>query len=264
MMNNASILMGTQSLSRFAVVPLLVLTLGASACGSDPTDPTPLAPVQSLEVYSGPLDPGGVSTYLFTLGTTSTVQLMLAGAVLDAPLRSFSPVLHLEIATWTGSECQTLVQTDTQPRLTAALHAYLEAGTYCAKVSDLGALTEAVGTTLRIVAPVLIKSGGQPGTETFSSTITPAGSAVRTIQASEAGTVAITLTGLSAAGEAGLGLGVPATDGSGCKYSQIVRAMPGDSPQITTRVDAGPYCVSIFDAGNFTRNESFSMTIAHP
>jgi hypothetical protein len=265
MMATLSIPMRHTLTSRFVSLALLVVSLLTAGCASDPTAPTPTPLEQSLEVYAGPLDPGGTSTYLFTIGQTGTVQLMLAGVVLDNPIRSISPVMRLQISKWSGTECETLHQVDTVPRLTAALHAYLEPGSYCASVSDPGSLTEPVGVTLRIVAPALLRTGGDPGTATWTSTITPNGRATRTFVASAQGMASITLNSLSnGAVEAGIGIGVVATDGSGCKYAQIVRAIPGASPQLTTRVDAGDYCATIFDVGNFTANETFTMTIQYP
>jgi hypothetical protein len=255
----------TSFTSRFGVLLLLAATLFVAACDSDDTAPSPIPIQQSLDVYSGPLDPGGTSTYLFTLGETSTVQLMLAGAVLDNPLRSIAPTLRLEFSRWDGTACVPQLSTDTAPRLTAALHGYFSPGTYCAAVIDPGNLTEPAGVTMRIVAPALLDTGGDPGTVTFASSITPAGTATRSFEASTPGTVSITLTDLSAgAVEAGLALGIWPGDGSGCKFAQVVRVVPSDTPHITTQVDPGDYCVMLYDVGNFTKNETFSVRIQHP
>jgi hypothetical protein len=265
MMDIASIPMRLTFSSRFAWLILVLVTVLTSACASDPTAPTPDTLNPSVEVYSGPLDPGGTSTYLFTNNGTTTVQLMLAGVLLDSPLRSIAPVLRLQIGKWNGTGCDTITTVDTAPRLTAALHAYVESGSYCAIVSDPGSLTSTAGVTLRIAAPALLRTGGEPGAATFSSTITPSGSATRTFEASVQGPATVAVTSLSAgAVEAGLGLGVMASDGSGCKLAQIVRVVPGVSPPLTARVDAGQYCAMLFDVGNFTKNETFSMTIGYP
>lgn len=253
--------------TRFTSLPLLAVMVLTQACGSDePVAPTPIEePAQSIQVYSGPLDPGGTNTYLFTLQTQSTVQLMLVGAVVDSPLRSLSPVLRIRIATWDGTSCITRTEHDTAPRLTAALHAFLDPGTYCAVVTDPGTLTEAVGATLRIVAPALLRTGGQAGTRTFSSTITPAGTATRTFESTVPGRVNITLNSLSAgAVEMALGIGVPATDNSGCKLSRVVRATAGGSAQLSVDTDAGDYCATLIDVGNLTAISSFTLTIQHP
>lgn len=266
MMDIASTPMRHTFLSRFAFLPLVLATLLTSACAADPTAPTPEPLEQALEVYAGPLDPGGLTTYLFTTARPGSIQLMLAGVVLGDPLRSISPTLRLQIARWNGTECETVTSIDTAPRMTAALHAYIEPATYCAIVSDaVGTLTEPVGVTLRLAAPALLSTGDEPGTATFTNTITPRGSASRTFVASTQGVTSIALTSLSAADvEVGLGVGVLPLDGSGCRLTQIVRAVAGVSPPFTVRVDAGPYCAVVFDLGNFTKNETFSLTITHP
>ena len=253
--------------TRLTSLPLLAVMVLTQACGSDePVAPTPIeeAP-QSVQVYSSPLDPGGTNTYLFTLQTQSTVQLMLVGAVVDNPFRSLSAVLRIQFATWDGTSCVTRVENDTAPRLTAALHAFLDPGTYCAIVTDPGTLTEPVGATLRIVAPALLRTGGEAGTRTFSSTITPRGTATRTFESTVPGRVNITLNSVSeGAVEMALAIGVPASDNSGCKYSQVVRAVPGGSPQLSVETDAGDYCASLVDVGNLRAISSFTLTIQHP
>lgn len=248
------------------MLPLLAAVFLNGACGNDPTAPTPNLPNPALEVFTGPMDPGGLNTYLFTLQTPSTVQLMLAGVVIGEPLRSISPALRVQLAQWNGTECAPLESIDVEPRMTAALHRRIDPGTYCAVVSDPNhVLTEPVGIVMRAVAPVLISTGGSPGSATFTSTITPGGMSTRTFEASHAGDVNITLTNLSpAVGTAALGIGLLATDGSGCKATRIVRTAPGASPQITARVDAGDYCVLVFDDGAFVDGQSFSVKIDHP
>jgi hypothetical protein len=253
--------------SRFATLPLLAAIVLTQACGSDePVRPTPIEePPQSIEVYSGPLDPNGTNTYLFTLQTRTTVQLMLVGAVIDSPLRSLSPVLRIRIATWDGTSCVTRTEVDIAPRLTAGLHAYLDPGTYCAVVTDPGTLTESVGATLRIVAPALLRTGGQAGTRTFSSAITPGGTASRTFESTVPGRVNVTLNSVSeGAVEMALAIGVPASDNSGCKFSRVVRALPGGSAQLSVETDAGDYCVTLVDVGNLKATSAFTVTIEHP
>lgn len=251
-------------ISRFTCLPLVAAVVLATACSSEPTAPTPGPRTQSIEVYSGPLDPGGTNTYLFTLQEQTTVRLMLAGAVLLNPLRTVSPALTLRIGEWDGSVCTTLHEAQTMPRLTSALHAYLEPGTYCAVVSDPGNLTEPIGATMRIVAPVLLRTGGGPGTIAFTSVVTPAGITSRTFESSVAGQVTITLDTVAAgAVEMALGIGVVAPDGSGCRYSQIVSAVPG-GPGLSVPTDAGDYCVAIIDRGNISAPSSFTLTVVHP
>ena len=251
--------------TRFVILPILAAAMLTTACEGDATGPTPDLRVQALEVYSGPIDPMGTSTYLFSIDRPSTVQIMFAGAVVDNPLRSISPVLRVRLSQWNGAECVTVHEIDTAPRLTAVLHRQLDPGTYCASVVDVGALTEPTGLVLRIVAPVLLGTGGTPGTETFASTITPGGASSRTFEASAAGIVQLTFASLTPnTGEMGFGLGLLAVDGSGCKLAHIVRTVAGPAPQISMRVDAGDYCVGLFDVGNITAHQAFSVKIDHP
>lgn len=267
MMDTSTLPLRSTLLTRAAALALVpIMAVASAACSSDPTAPTPDPVVQSLEVYAGPLDPGGTSTYLFSLNQRTTVQVMLAGVVTGAPLRSISPTLRVELRVWNGSECEVRYSLDTAPRMTAALHAFLDAGTYCAMVTDaLGTLTEPVGATVRITAPALISTGTEPGSAVFTSTITPAGTTSRTFVASTQGTATVTLTSLSAGSvQVGLGLGLIATDGGGCRLTQIVHTVPGTSPQLTARIDPGDYCAMVFDTGGITRPESFSFTLTHP
>ena len=252
---------------RLRVLPLiLALGLSVSACSSDSTGPTPIVVEQLIEIYSGPLDPGGTNTYLFSLSQPATVQVMLGGVIGGDPLQSLSPVLHLTLARWSGSGCEPVSQLDLAPRLTAALQAYVEVGTYCAIVSDPhAALTGTVAATLRVVSPALVRQSGSAGTATFANTLTPAGRSSRTFVASAQGTVSLTLESFSDPDvELGLGLGLLASDGSGCRLAQIVHARPGSSPQLTARVDAGDYCAMVFDLGTLARTGSFTMRIAYP
>lgn len=267
MMDTSTLPLRSTLLARAAALVLVpIMAVASAACASDPTAPTPDPVIQSLEVYSGPLDPGGTSTYLFSLSQRATVQVMLAGVVTGAPMRSIAPTLRVELKAWNGSECEVRYSLDTAPRMTAALHAYLDPGTYCATVTDaLGTLTETVGATVRITAPALIRTGGEPGTAEFASTVAPAGTTSRTFVASTQGMAALTLTSLSAgAVEVGLGVGLMSTDGGGCRLTQIVHAVPGTAPQLTARIDPGDYCAMVFDTGGITRPESFSLTIVHP
>lgn len=248
------------------VTPLLLAALVlTSACESDPTLPTPVVD-QSVEVHAGPLDPNGSIVYLFTLNTPSTVQLMLAGAMADGPLRSVSPLLRVGLTAWdpAASACTPVIQeVDLEPRLTAMLQRMLDPGTYCAKISDPGTLEGQVGVVLRVAAPALVRIDTEPGTATFASTLTVGGLVSRTFQASSTGQVDITLQGLTGDHEVGLGVGVVASDGV-CHLARTVVARPGTTPQFSSPIDAGVYCAAVYDIGNLTGQHQFAMSIRHP
>jgi hypothetical protein len=102
-----------------------------------------------------------------------------------------------------------------------------------------------------------------PVTETFSTQLIVGGSASRTFNAAKAGTATVTLGSLGAATKLGFGLGVPDALGSGCLFTRSSdAALAGTS--FSLPVDAGTYCVRVFDVGGHTSTITFSVTIVRP
>lgn len=257
--------MRKRSSLRFALLPAVAAVVLSVGCENAVTLPTPPDQTQGYDVYFGPLDPGGRSVYLVTLDQATTTQVMLAGVVLDNPFRSVNQALTVSFGGFDGTQCTDLEAVETTPRFTAAIQRYLPAGTHCVTVADTGGrLTEPVGVILRVVAPTILQTSASPGTDVFASVITPGGRATRSVEASTPGTINVTLTSLSSNVAAGLALGIPATDGSGCQLAKVVTATPGSSPQLSVPVDAGFYCMALYDIGNFTGVQNFSVTISHP
>ena len=65
----------------------------------------------------------------------------------------------------------------------------------------------------------------------------------------------------------GIGIGVPSADGSRCHAAVSVVTLAGDLPQLTTAVDAGTYCLLIFDvsaAGSRTNQLSVTVVLTYP
>jgi hypothetical protein len=260
--------MRTTSSLKLAILPLLAATMVSAGCEADTTVPS-LPIEQVIQTHAGPLDPGGTSTYLFTLNSASTAQLMLAGAMVDGPLRSVPVALRLGLATWDAAEskCKSIQEVDLEPRLTPALQRAVEPGTYCATVTDTGTLTEPVGVVLRITSPALVLTGATPGTHTWNSTITRGGRATRSIQVSTTGTVRVTLNSLSVDNnvEAGIGVGVIDTATGVCHVARTVFARPGGAPQLVAPIGAGVFCAVLYDHGSLTvADQQFQMTIEHP
>ena len=98
-----------------------------------------------------------------------------------------------------------------------------------------------------------------------ASTLTPMGTATRTIIASGAGPVSVQLDSLGgASGPVDFALGMPANDGRGCYLTRSVRTVPGSASALSLQVDPGRYCVRLADTGQLTSNTTFSVTITHP
>jgi hypothetical protein len=105
-----------------------------------------------------------------------------------------------------------------------------------------------------------------PVTETFSGQFIPGGSAARSFTAASSGTVSITLTEIGPPADVvvGLGIGIPQSNGSGCYLTQTVQTGAASTPQITVAVDAGAYCLRLYDTGSLKAKVAFSATIVRP
>lgn len=105
-----------------------------------------------------------------------------------------------------------------------------------------------------------------PVTVTYSTSFGPLGAAARAFTASQAGTVSVTLLSAGPPSDValGLGVGIPRADGGGCTLAQSVTTSAAPAAQIVTTVDAGNYCVRIFDTGLLTDPVTVTVTIVHP
>lgn len=104
-----------------------------------------------------------------------------------------------------------------------------------------------------------------PTTSIFASRLTPGGAVSRQFGASTTGTVTAMLT--NAAGPStvvGLGIGVPTTGLAKCALSTAIQTNAGSTPQISATVDAGNYCVVVYDPGTLTSPIDFSVTLIYP
>jgi hypothetical protein len=104
-----------------------------------------------------------------------------------------------------------------------------------------------------------------PTTSIFASLLTPGGAVSRQFGASTNGTVTVMLT--NAAGPntvVGLGIGVPTTGLAKCALSTAIQTNAGSTPQISASVDAGNYCVVVYDLGTLTSPIDFSVTLVYP
>ena len=103
-----------------------------------------------------------------------------------------------------------------------------------------------------------------PVTETFSSNLVVQGSVWRIVTAAQSGTLTATLTSTSQpAAAVGVALGVRSI-GTSCLLNSSVTAAAGSSPQLSAQVDAGDYCVKLFDVGALSTTMSFTLTIVYP
>lgn len=103
-----------------------------------------------------------------------------------------------------------------------------------------------------------------PATETFTTNIPPSGSAWRFVSAIQTGTVNATITSTDQPSTVvGFGIGMRGNT-TGCLVTRDLTAAAGSSPQVTATVDAGDYCIKVFDVGNIRTPLSFTVTITYP
>jgi hypothetical protein len=249
-----------------AVLALLATAIAGAGCDSNATLPEPDEISQVYTTFSGPLEPNGRNVYLVTLEAPVVMQATLAGALVDNPLRSVSPTLQIEIGTFDGTGCAVLESAETQPKFAPAVQRYMVGGTHCVAVSDTRGLAAPVGVVLRVDAPPILGLTGSAGTESFTSTITPRGRATRTFDANATGTATVTLSSLTPSSNAVMGLAVGLHDinGSGCNIAYTTTATAGPAAQLSVPVSPGLYCFAVYDIGNLTTNQTFTLSVSHP
>ena len=95
----------------------------------------------------------------------------------------------------------------------------------------------------------------------------PGGAAARSFSAASAGTAADHADADRTAGRPRPSVsasGIPQSDGAGCYLTQTVQAGASSAPQLTVPVEAGTYCVRLYDPGALTSPVAFSVTIVRP
>jgi hypothetical protein len=245
------------------VATVLVLAL-CSGCGSKPTAPsTATTDTSSTTLFQGTLDTGGIAVQSFNAPAAQTVKLMLASVSAEAN-RPLAQPLVLTVGTLSGSDCTASSTVRATPALTGQLSSNVAAGSFCVSVSDPE--SQIVGTvtfSLRVVIGSPTPEASAAGTTTWATAVGTNGSASRTVAASAAGTMTISLDSLSYTdGQLGLGLGIPGSGRVGCELT--LTTIAGTGGKVTASVESGEYCVKIYDVGRTTGMVNVSTTISSP
>lgn len=101
---------------------------------------------------------------------------------------------------------------------------------------------------------------------TWSTNVANGGATSRSFRTTRNGTVSVTLQSLAGSTtlRAGLGVGIPLGDGSGCVLSRSVEATAGATAQLELAVDAGNFCVQVYDPGTLTQPVGFTILLVYP
>lgn len=103
-------------------------------------------------------------------------------------------------------------------------------------------------------------------TVTWSTNLANGGATSRSFKTTRSGTVSITLQSFAGSTtlRAGLGVGIPLGDGTGCVLSRSVESTAGATAQLELAVDAGNYCVQVYDPGTLTQPVGFTIVLVYP
>jgi len=97
----------------------------------------------------------------------------------------------------------------------------------------------------------------------FSSLLTPGGSASRTYVMETPGTLSVRLASTTPDGVLlGLGIGIPKSSGAGCSLNFTVQTAAGPTPQVSAATAAGVYCVQLYDLGTLTEPMAFTLSLS--
>ena len=115
-------------------------------------------------------------------------------------------------------------------------------------------------------APPTTPSTSTTESVTWSTNLANGGSTSRSFKTTRNGTVSITLQSLAGSTtlRAGLGVGIPLGDGTGCVLSRSVETTAGATAQLELSVDAGSYCVQVYDPGTLTQPVGFTILLIYP
>jgi hypothetical protein len=98
-------------------------------------------------------------------------------------------------------------------------------------------------------------------TETFSGTLQPGGTVSHNFTVTVAGTVTIGITALSPQTTVTMGLGIGQFATTCTLLSSAENARVGSSYPVD--VTAGAYCVMLYDLGNLTGPNTYTLTVTH-
>jgi len=133
----------------FLAVALAAVALGAGACddNNSPTLPTnPEPPATVTETFTGTVNPNGAVTHSFSTESAGT---------LTATLTVVSPNVKIGLAlgTWNGISCKIEIAADAAQQGVTVTGTASALGAFCARIYDVGELTENVSYEVRVTHP---------------------------------------------------------------------------------------------------------------
>ena len=123
----------------------VVFALGAAGCHSTTTPTTPTA-TPITDTFLGTLTVNGGVTHQFAAARSGTIQETLTALSPDSTV-----ILGISLGTWNGNSCQVVLAKDNATLGSIVLGTASSAGTLCARVYDVGNLTEPASYEITVV-----------------------------------------------------------------------------------------------------------------
>jgi hypothetical protein len=215
-------------------------------------------------VLAGDANPGDTPLHTFTLPGTAPLHVMLGSIVGSDGLPLPATVsLVFGVPNTDETVCNPLTTVQTPVALKAQINVTASSGLYCAQFLDTGGISASFHYAIRLIYGTPTDETSS-GTIDYSSSVLPGGSTSRTFGAAVEGVATITMVDFVPAGVSTLGLavGFQRNDSSGCEVSAATVVARG--AQFSVPVDAGKYCVKVFDPGTLTGLAGFTIKILHP
>jgi len=250
---------------RFRSLVVCAALVTAAGCNNTPTTPSGSGTRTSATlVFAGTIAPGETPVHSFGLPGALPLHMNFGSLTNSAGLPvGTSLTLRFGILAANGIDCNQLTAVTGPAALQSQINVSASGGTYCVSLLDTGALPATSNYAIRVTegTPTFTT---EAGTLDYSSSVEPGGFTARSLDATAAGTVTVFVDAFAPASvpSLGVGIGFQRNDGSGCELSVAATATRGS--QFSGPVDAGRYCVKVFDLGTLTGTTTFSLRIAHP
>lgn len=244
------------------------LAVFVPACGNNnntPTSPTTGSTTSFSEIFSAELDPRGVLFYSFATTQTEKLSVTLASLGVDGTITPLTSALNLGLGFPSGTGCSLRSQQTVTPGLSAQISQSIEVGTYCVNISDPGNLAATSIFVIRIFHDISTTTpSSSTKNDVFQSSLSVHGTSSKSFTVGLAGTLSVSLDGVTPASSIGLGVGLFRTDGGGCALSRSIVSTAGVTATMSMPVDPGSYCIKVFDVGTLTDPVAFSIGFSHP
>ena len=136
-------------MSRFTLAALLALGLAAPACSKSTTSPTTTTTTTTsyTDTFTGTLNRNGATNFQFSVAAAGAVFATLT-SVADTTTAD-----GLSLGMWNGTSCNVVLGNDAEMKATTVTGSVTGVGTLCARVYDVGKVTNPLDYQISVVHP---------------------------------------------------------------------------------------------------------------